>query len=82
MTSLVERDLMHNLFMFGSVVPLDKVTKYGLKIFTTHECFMPLVKKMTTVATDQAGLKTFKLKEEYLTMFDPFYHAGEKQITL
>jgi hypothetical protein len=52
MTSLVERDLMHNLFMFGSAVPIDKVTKYGLKKFTTHECFMPLVKKMTTVVTD------------------------------
>lgn len=68
--------------MFGSAVPIDKVTKYGLKMFTSHECFMPLVKKMTNVVTDQAGLKTFKLKDEFLPMFDPFYQVGEKQLTL
>jgi len=34
---------------------------------------------LTTSAADNQGKITFRLKEEFLSMFDPYYYVDEKQ---
>ena len=43
---------------------------------------MDALMSLTTSASDNQGKITFRLKEEFLSMFDPYYYVEEKQQNL
>jgi hypothetical protein len=79
---MIEREAMHRLFVHGSAVTIDKVTKNTLKMYASHKDFMPTLIKISQGNTDMTGKKTFKLREDYLPMYDPYYYITEKDLSL
>ncbi len=43
---------------------------------------MPSLMSMSTSAADNQGKITFRLKEEFLSIFDPYYYVTESQQNL
>jgi hypothetical protein len=43
---------------------------------------MEKLQVISTSYLENTGKKTFRLKEEYLPLYDPYYYVTEKQFTL
>lgn len=63
--------------MLGASTTIEKIKKNSQKMFVNHKSFMPSLLSLTTSSADNQGKIVFRLKEEYLPMFDPYYYISE-----
>lgn len=68
--------------MQGVSSPIEKIKKQMDKMFYNKDPFMKTLQQVSTTQTDPTGKKTFRLKDEYMCMYDPFYYVSEKHNTM
>ena len=69
--------------MLGTSTTIDKIKKQANQIYQHNsEAFMTALLSLTTSAADNQGKITFRLKEEFLSIFDPYYYVVEKHQNL
>lgn len=51
-------------------------------MYTKNEAFVATLTEISNVQIDANGKKTFKLKNEFLSLFDPFYYVDKKLFKL
>ena len=69
---------MHNLFLQGASTTVDKINKSSDKLYSANTAFMTALVELSTSQTESSGKKTFRLKDDYLPMYDPYYYVTEK----
>ena len=69
---------MHNLFVHGAATKIDKIVNSSDNMYTKNEAFVTTLTEISNVLIDANGKKTFKLKKEFLSIFDPFYYVEKK----
>ena len=65
--------------MLGASTTIEKIKKHTSKIFVNHKSFMPSLLSLTTSSADNQGKIAFRLKDEYLPMYDPYYYISETE---
>lgn len=70
---------MHNLFIQGASTTVDKINKSSDKLYSANPNFMTALVELSTSQTEASGKKTFRLKDAYLSIYDPYYYTTEKQ---
>ena len=74
----IEREIVHNLFLQGASTTVDKINKSSDKLYSANPAFMTALVEFSTSQTESSGKKTFRLKDDYLPMYDPYYYVTEK----